>query len=96
LTPASLPDLAFLPIVLLVLGIGIHAVVDARRKATGSPAQRLGWFFALLTALLAFATADTPARPAAWAMVGGLGALAVGHLVAARWFRVARNRAPET
>ena len=50
--------LAFLPVLGLLLGIGIHAVVDSLRAATGDPGSRLGFFFVLLAGLSAFGIAD--------------------------------------
>lgn len=86
--------LAFLPVIGLVLGIGIHAIVDALRSATGAPALRLGFFFLLLTIPLGLMTFESegPARSGGWLWLGCAGGLAAGHLAAVRWFRAARRR----
>ncbi|MEX1364507.1 MAG: hypothetical protein AB1Z98_15380 [Nannocystaceae bacterium] len=74
----------------LLIGIGIHAVVDALRRATGSPARRLGWFFAVLSGLSLLGVGSDPGG--AVIVAASFVTLATLNLLAAWSFRRAHRR----
>ena len=82
--------LAALPVLALLIGVGIYAIVDASRKATGSPALRLGFFFAVLAGWSLFGLAE---HRDAIALTGVVAVPMVANLGAWWAFRRARRRA---
>lgn len=82
--------LAFLPVLGLLLGIGIHACVDSLRRATGSPAARLGFFFAVLAGLSVFGW--DASRNDGYFATAGLAALAAVNVVP--WWLFRRRGGP--